>query len=113
MTAPLETKEIEALLAYANPAQAKHLRSLLEYGSQRAAAEALGLSQSVFSHTVARVRASAAKRGYAPANDMTRTVPEGYSVRGVSTLYDGDGVVRAQWVKSRLEDELRLEMARE
>ena len=29
--------------------------------------------------------------------------PDGYHVKGVSTLYDGDGVVRARWVKTNKE----------
>lgn len=101
MTAPLAPAEIEALLPYANPAQARHLRAILEHGSQRGASAALGLNQSAFSQTLARVRAAASLRGYAPAHDMSRTVPEGFSVSGVSTLYDGEGNVAAQWVKSR------------
>ena len=41
-----------------------------------------------------------ALRGYSPEHDMTHTVPEGFTVKGVSTLYGDDGSVRAQWVKS-------------
>lgn len=45
--------------------------------------------------------AKLALTGYSPEHDMTRTVPEGYSVRGVSTLYNGKGEIAAQWVKSQ------------
>src|SRR3970040_236681 len=31
---------------------------------------------------------------------MTRTVPDGFTAKGVSTLYREDGTVAAQWVKS-------------
>jgi hypothetical protein len=49
-------------------------------------------------------------RGWSPDHDMTHTVPEGYAVKGVSTLYDGDGKVRAQWVKSKQDSEIQREM---
>lgn len=42
-------------------------------------------------------------RGHSPQHDMTHLVPEGYRVRGVSTLYDGDGKPRMQWVKSQID----------
>lgn len=52
----------------------------------------------------------AARQGVSPDHDMTRAVPDGFHVRGISTLYDGDGNIRAQWVKSGLDhdDHLRL-----
>lgn len=59
-----------------------------------------------------RVKAMAL-RGYAPRHDMTRTVPDGFKVSGVSTLYNKKGQVSAQWVKSSADDERRLEMLRE
>jgi hypothetical protein len=62
-----------------------------------------------------RVRAQAvigALRGYSPAHDMVHTVPEGFSVKGVSTLYKPDGSVGAQWVKSTQDDMAREELLR-
>lgn len=105
MAAPLTKQELEGLLPYANPAQAKHLRACLDHGSQHAASTALGINQSAFSQSLARVRANAAMRGYSPVHDMTHTVPDGYTVKGVSTLYKGDGEVAAQWVKSHLDQD--------
>lgn len=113
MASPLTQQEIEALLPYANPAQAKHLRACIQYGTQREAAKALGLNQSAFSQSLARVRANAAMRGHSPAHDMTHTVPEGYNVKGVSTLYNGEGEVAAQWVKSTVSDQDRERAMRE
>lgn len=47
-------------------------------------------------------------KGWAPAHDMVHTVPEGFVVKGVSTLYDKQGQVAGQWVKSMQEgDALR------
>lgn len=52
-----------------------------------------------------RAEARAAKGGWSPVHDMTHTVPEGFRVKGVSTLYGGDGAVAAQWVKTAAEDD--------
>jgi len=46
-------------------------------------------------------RTKLALSGFSPEHDMTRTVPEGFSVKGVSTLYDKKGNVAQQWVKSQ------------
>ena len=43
--------------------------------------------------------------GWSPEHDMTRTVPEGFTVKGVSTLYNKDGQIAAQWVKSTQEQD--------
>lgn len=51
-----------------------------------------------------------AKRGYSPSHDMTKTVPDGYLVKGTSTLYDDEGKPRLQWVKSNIDAERQLEM---
>lgn len=54
--------------------------------------------------TVQGVALTEALRGWSPENDMTHEVPEGFTVKGVSTLYvtDENGVERksSQWVKS-------------
>jgi hypothetical protein len=44
---------------------------------------------------------------------MVHTVPDGYNVKGVSTLYGPDGQQKAQWVKSSADDIRRAEMMRE
>ena len=75
------------------------LAAVKEHGSNNRAAIALGLSRRSVDKRVKRL----ALRGYAPEHDMTRTVPDGYMVKGVSTLYDKDGAIAAQWVKSSLD----------
>lgn len=68
------------------------------------AAEKLGISERNVYERLRRLRAKAAKAGFSPEHDMTKTVPDGYSVKGISTLYDADGLVKAQWVKSQAEN---------
>lgn len=43
--------------------------------------------------------------GWSPEYDMVRTVPDGFTVKGVSTLYKSDGSVAAQWVKTQQEQD--------
>lgn len=66
-----------------------------------------GMSKSAIARKHDLARASVQERikrlalkGYSPAHDMTHAVPDGYKVKGVSTLYRPDGTVAAQWVKS-------------
>ncbi|MGH0031506.1 MAG: oxidoreductase [Myxococcota bacterium] len=40
-------------------------------------------------------------------------VPDGYKLRGTSTLYDGDGNLRARWVKTAEDRERQVELLRE
>lgn len=56
---------------------------------------------------------TAALRGYAPAEDMNHKVPDGFSVKGISTYYNSDGKVTGQWVKSKEDTERREEIVRE
>ena len=73
------------------------LAAIAKHGSQRKAADALGIPRSTIGD---RMRALAL-RGYSPAHDMTHVVPDGYRVRGVSTYYNKDGQPTGQWVKSQ------------
>jgi hypothetical protein len=85
---------------------ARRMAAYRDHGSGRAAARVLGISAEAMQRTLKRVTLRAAS-GDAPAYDMTRLVPPGFNVRGVSTLYNGKGEVAAQWVKSRADDEAR------
>lgn len=91
--------------------QREILDAVIVSGSQRKAAEALGVARNTVDECVKRVEGYAAVKGYSPQHDMTRTVPDPYVVKGVSTYYDAEGNVRGQWLKSSL-DNARLEQAR-
>lgn len=104
--------DLESLLPFATEAQARHIRAAIQYGSLRKAEKA-GHGRRTLQRAVAAARANAARRGWSPQHDMTKTVPEGYSVKGTSTLYNADGEVAAQWVKSQATDEQRQQAQRE
>lgn len=76
------------------------LDALEKSGTQKSAAELLGIALRNVEQALRRMRLRAASRGVAPEFDMRHQVPEGFRVKGVSTYYDIDGAVRGQWVKS-------------
>lgn len=91
----------------ASERQREYILAVIEHGSNNKAAKALGVSRRTLDKAIDRVRLIAAQRGYSPDHGMTKLVPQGFKVKGVSTLYDADGVQRAQWIKSSAEDERR------
>lgn len=71
------------------------------HGSNNKAAEALGIPRRTFDRHMIRLSRS----GFSPDHDMTHTVPAGFRVKGTSTLYDKEGKVAQQWVKSQIDPE--------
>ena len=103
----------EKLKQYATPRQLEVLEAIEKHGSQGKAAKALGIVRGTLFKSVQSVKKRAAKAGYSPEHDMTRTVPDGFLVRGVSTMYDKNGRVAAQWVKSAIDRERQEAIMRE
>lgn len=103
----------ERLLTWATPYQAKVLEAINRLGSGRAASRELGIDNAAIVRSMQRLKTQAALRGYSPDHDMTRTVPDGFAVKGVSIYYDSEGKPRGQWVKSRADDVAREAAFRE
>lgn len=103
----------EKLKQYATPRQLEILEAIEKHGSQGKAAKALGIVRGTLFKSVQSVKKRAAKAGYSPEHDMTRTVPDGFLVRGVSTMYDKNGRIAAQWVKSAIDRERQEAIMRE
>lgn len=103
----------ENLTQYATPRQLEYMAAIREHGSVRKAAQALKVGKSTIADSMEGLRKRAALQGYAPGHDMTRTVPEGFMVKGVSTYYDKDGKPTGQWVKSAVDPEAMREIMRE
>jgi hypothetical protein len=80
-------------------------------GNRLTAAKKLGCNERNIYSILSRVKKQAASKGYSPEHGMTHTAPSGFSVKGVSTLYNAEGEQRAQWVKTTAEaqrsDDLR------
>ena len=61
---------------------------------------------------VEKRRARLARKGFSPEHDMTRIVPDGYTVKGVSSYYNKEGELSGQWVKSNIDNERQIEIMR-
>lgn len=100
------------LSEWATPTQQKYIDAINEHGSGSKAAKALGLAKNAVNEAIARLKKAAALKGYSPEHDMTRTVPDGYLVKGVSTYYDKEGKPAGQWVKSAVDAERQAAIQR-
>lgn len=101
--------DLDALRPWATPRQLEFIDAIQLHGSARKAAKALGLNKDRVADSLRRLRKRAAVQGFAPEHDMTQTVPEPFILKGTSTYYDKDGMVRGQWVKTKLDDQKWLE----
>lgn len=101
----------EEILQYCQTERQKELcMAVIKEGSGNAGARAIGMDLGQASKMLSSIRGRAARAGYSPEHDMTRTVPEGFHVRGTSTLYDADGKAKLQWVKSSIDHERQREI---
>ena len=90
---------------YSTDRQWELLLAWEQEGTTRAAADKLGINRANIDRAHRAVLRKAAKAGYSPAHDLKHTVPEGYLVKGTSTLYDQNGKPKLQWVKSAVDRE--------
>lgn len=97
--------DFDALRAVATTETQKRQIEMVERLGVNATAKQLQITRRSLQLTLARLVGLAARRGLSAGHDMTHAVPAQYEVRGVSTLYNADGKVSQQWVKSRLRDD--------
>lgn len=99
---------------FANSEGQREIAKLLDKGieSSREIAKELGKDSAGVRRSIRAIKARAAKRGHAPDNDMVHTVPEGYAVKGTSTLYK-EGQPVLQWVKTNQDAGRQLELMKE
>lgn len=112
MTQPVSSVD-PRIKEWASESQRRYIDAVNAHGSMRAASRAMGVNIRAVSQAVHAAMRRAAIKGYAPAHDMTRPVPDAFDVKGVSTYYNKDGKASGQWVKSRLNEDRREEMVRE
>jgi hypothetical protein len=103
----------EGLFAYCTPRQRELLEAINLHGSAKAASIALGVNLGAASDAYVAVKKKAELRGYSPAHDFTRPVPEGYVTKGVSTYYNAEGKPAGQWVKASITHEALVEAMQE
>lgn len=103
----------ENLRQFATPRQLEFLEAVDRLGSERKAADSLGLCRGTVSNAIAALKKKAAKMGYAPECHMTRIVPDGFMTKGVSSYFNKDGVLTGQWVKSQVDHDRQEAIFRE
>lgn len=103
----------EELKLYATEREAQYIDAINQHEGVGKAAKELGVRREQVSRAIQRVKARAAQRGYSPEHDMTKTVPDGFKVKGVSTYYDEEGKPRGQWVKSTADANAQAAMMRQ
>lgn len=97
---------------FATATQAKYIDAIVQHGSMRAAARALGVNYTSVHQAIESVKARAASRGYSPSHGWNSPVPATHIAKGVSTYVDGEGKVRGQWVKASLDEKKAAEAQR-
>lgn len=83
--------------------QAAAIAAVEEAGSITRAAELLGISRGAIRDRLKSAGCKAEETG----------IPENHFVKGVSTLYDAEGNVRAEWVKTQLDQEQAAQALRD
>lgn len=83
------------------------LEAVIQYGSNNKASKHLNMNRRNVDEHIVNIKKNAAIRGYSPDHDMSKTVPYGFNVKGVSTYYNKDGKPTGQWVKSTADDARR------
>jgi hypothetical protein len=90
--------------------QKEYLTAWIEFGTSAAAAKELGCSEFNIRSSKRTVETNAAKKGWQKSDNH---VPDGYKVKGKSTLLDSDGNTKIQWVKTEVDKERQEEIMRE
>ena len=103
-----------SLLQFCTTERQREVASRVEKGmSVRQIGVDLGIDRTTVRDHLKAVRNRASAQGYSPEHDMTHTVPTGFHIKGISTLYNDEGKPVSQWVKSQIDAEKQLEMMRE
>lgn len=103
----------EGLRQFATVRQLEIIDAVNLHGSHGKAAKSLNVCKGTVQGAMDALRRKAANRGYSPDHDMTRTVPDGYIIKGVSTYYNAEGKPSGQWVKSSVDANRQEQLIKE
>lgn len=91
---------------YVTPTQARYLDAVKQHGSERAAANALGVAHNAVWEAIDRVKKAAARHGHAPGHFDNGTAP-GFRI-GKVTIQRGPGGVERVWERQSPEHADRI-----
>jgi hypothetical protein len=107
-------KSIEKLSEFANERQKEILSAIASEGNRLKAADKLGIPRSTVYDQIKLLKQKAAQQGWSPEHDLNHPVPDGFKLKGTSTLYDMvTGEAKIQWVKSNADTVRQEEIFRE
>lgn len=101
------------IFIYGTDTQIKYADAVNKHGSHRKAAKVLGVNQTTISRAIKMMEKKAASKGVAPRHHMVHSTPDPFITKGVSTMYGADGEVKVQWHKTKIDDQLRLDMMKD
>lgn len=101
------------LIPFATVRQLEFIEALETHGSNSKAARALSINTRTLQRSMETLRKAAASKGYSPEHHMTKTVPDGFIVKGTSSYFDQDGKLKGQWVKSTIDQERQAQIIKE
>lgn len=84
------------LYDYASHRQREFLDAVTAHGNPKAAAKALGVSHDIVGRSIRRLKAYAARQGYAPGH-FEHGIAPGYVMGKVTVQRSGDGMVERTW----------------
>ena len=90
--------------------QKEYISAWIEFGTSAAAAKELGCNDYNVRACKKLVESKAAKKGWQKSDNH---IPDGYKLKGKSTLLDSDGNAKIQWVKTEVDKERQEEIMRE
>jgi hypothetical protein len=94
---------------FATVRQLEYLAAVRDKKSVYGAGKVCGVHPNVVRNSLELLLRKAAKHRLAPHREQTAKVPEGFAIKGTTTLYDEGGKTRLQWVKTTADDEAREE----
>lgn len=111
----MKSKTIDTrLLDFGSLRQQEICKAINAAGSIRGGARALNVDYKTVQNAIASLKRIAARAGYSPAHDLTHPAPDGFHLKGASTLYkkhaDGSKREVLQWVKTNKDREYRHEI---
>jgi hypothetical protein len=101
----------DKIYSYATLRQIEFIDCIRKHGGNNTdAAKELNVKRQTITGSLKHLIKKAAKMGYSPDHDMTHSVPDGFMLKGTSTLYDSDGNTKIQWVKSTVDQVRQKEL---
>lgn len=98
----------KALESFATPRQLEFIEAVRVNGSNRKAAEALGINRTTIDRSLLALKEKAARLGHAPGHFNNGVAP-GYQMGKVTIQRDADGTIERTWERQSPEDRARQE----